>query len=110
FRPAALGHDPGYALSDPGHEYLPGVTETWMGPLAARWGIEGRRASLTLREHLYRGIGLDGEILLPHASGRFRPVHGGNFHASKSLDAWLVMQDTHTRRKAMRAFAECAAD
>ena len=43
FRPATPGRGSGYGLGDPGHEYIPEVTESWLGPLAEEWHIRGQR-------------------------------------------------------------------
>lgn len=112
FRPAKLGRDPGYGLGDPGHEYIDGVTESWLGPLAQEWGVHGGRATLAERARLYRHRSPDGRTdLLPHVSvDRYRPVHGGVFHSTKTLDAWLVEQSDETRRKAKGIFARCVTE
>ena len=112
FRPATAGRRPGYALSDPGHEYIPDVTECWLGPLADEWHLRLSRATLTERDNLYRHKSPDGRTdLLPHVElKRYRPVHAAVFHASKSFNAWLVEQAPQVRQRAKAVFARCAAE
>lgn len=110
FRPAKLGKDPKYAISDPGYEYIPGVTGTFFGPLAARWGIEGKPATLEARTHLYNGLMPNGRwpFLRPDVLKKFRPVHGGNFHSCKDMDLWATQQPDWVRARYERLFCETA--
>ncbi len=113
WRPAKMGRDPRYAETDPGHEYIEGVTQTWLGPLAERWEIAGQKATLDQRNLLYQGLSpLTKEPLLPHVKPEtYRPVHGGSLHASQSLDAWLCgLKEPEKRKQAEKVFMECAAE
>lgn len=112
WRPATLGRDVDYAPADPGHEYLPGFTESFFGPLAVEWGIYGVRSTRTLRANLYRGMTPDGtrQLLTRLDFEKYRPVVGGNFHATLSLDAWLASQPEAVRNRAERLFAQAARE
>ena len=111
-RPGKQGKDPGYALSDPGAEYIPGLTETWLGPLAALWGVEGQRATLEARTNLFNCKTPDGsrEIPLHVAPKNYRPVHGVNSFAGKSLNAWIAGQEPEARERAERLFVKCVVE
>lgn len=110
FRPAHVSPDPEYPRTDPGCEYILGITETWFGPLARRLGVEGQRATLEHRRNLYARKSPDGgEVLLPVIDSEgHRPAHGGNFFISKSLNGWIASQPEGMRKQAERHVAEAA--
>lgn len=112
FRPAKLGRDPKYGPSDAGHEYVPGVTETFLGPLAQRLGIEGTRATLDARTNLYVGRTPDDSRPLHDrpVSTRYRPVFGGNVHAPKTLAVWMAALPAAEKRRAEALFFKCCAE
>lgn len=112
FRPARMPRDPKYALGDPGHVYIPDLTQTYLGPLAKVLGIHGDYAGLTGRTNLYKGLTpfTAAPLLTGGVPKHYRPVIGGNFHATKTLDIWLSSLPEVERKRAEMLFIECCKE